>query len=113
MAASLQSQILQLWKRPLSQDANEERLLSASAKAVLRIHRDALNDALLSYAQFLMNTELKDTILALHANAAANGESLQWPAARTAILENFEGQPPAEVSARRWIESCIRNTCKS
>ena len=78
---------------------------SSSAKAVLAIHREALRVALPHYAQFFLGAELKDTLLALHRAAAANGESLQWPAARTAILDNFEGQPLAELLERLVAET--------
>ena len=61
-------------KRPLSQDAIQERLLSTSAKAVLAIHREALRVALLHYAQFFLGAELKDTLLALHASQGRSGE---------------------------------------
>ena len=44
-------------------------------------------------------------MLSLHRAAAANGESLQWPAARTAILDNFEGQPLAELLERLVAET--------
>ena len=55
---------------------------------------EALRVALLHYAQFFLGAELKDTLLSLHRAAAANGESLQWLAARTAILGNFARAAP-------------------